>query len=432
MRWVHRVMTGAAFAGTAAFMAHGVKAQSLVVKDLPDTRIDLPFETVLSRAHPDFDPIGYQAGPWRLNAGVDLRTAYDSNPAALPTGGKDDGVIEVAPAAELTGNWGDHGVRVSVDSALGFYLDDTQQDYRNVDSSLYGYIQTAENQQLNAQFRYRRMRQPRDDPDDDLLARTPVYSIPEATLSYTSDVGRLRYRVQGRYTWMRVGDSQFGNGLTRSNADRDRNVATLGATVSYGKGDWPRFYVSTLVARNAYVLPVDRSGFDRDGWQVTALAGVQLPLGPLVALDAAAGVSHYSFSSNALPDRSKMAFRANLAWSATPLLTVNLRAERMTGPTSLIGAQLLTRTDYRVGADYELLRNLLVHAEFGGSRRSYTGLTRRDTVIQGELTFRYMFNNAVGLEAGYNFRSRSVNRVPGNPDLDFNRHRMFLGLSWQL
>jgi hypothetical protein len=431
MGWTNRLASGVAVAGSAFTLASPTLAQSLLTRDLPIApALELPFETVLSRVRPSFDPVGVQAGPWRVDAAVDLRMAYDSNPAADSAGGSSDGLAEIAPRFQARANFGASGVDIVADSALGFFLDETTENYKNLNAAATGFVEVAQATRVSLQALYIRNKQARDAPDDESAIRAPVIEFPRLRARFARESGLIQGFVTAGYGWYRVGDSRRLTGVVQSNADRDRNIFDVSSELSIGRGDYPRGYVFLGYEDHAYRQLFDRSNLNRDAHVLTGMVGARVPLGSLVLFDAAVGANRMTFADDQLGHDTKLAVRGTITWTATPLMTVTLSTQKRLAPTSILNAFYVDRWDYGVAVDYEILRDLIGRVELSRSERDYKSIARSDSVTLGGLRLNYLVNNRFRLEAGYDYRKRSIDNVTVNTG--FDRHRLFLGASWQL
>jgi hypothetical protein len=69
-----------------------------------------------------------------------------------------------------------------------------------------------------------------------------------------------------------------------------------------------------------------------------------------------------------------------------------------------------TRGEVRV--DHELLRNLIFSGSMGYENQEFTGGLRNDDILRGAVSGRYMINNNIHLDAGWEFVDRTSSDVP--------------------
>ena len=101
-----------------------------------------------------------------------------------------------------------------------------------------------------------------------------------------------------------------------------------------------------------------------------------------------------------------------LKWFPTMLTNVTLDGGRSIEETTVDGAASLVSTRGEVRVDHELLRNLIFSGSMGYENQEFTGGLRNDDILRGAVSGRYMINNNIHLDAGWEFVDRTSSDVP--------------------
>ena len=86
------------------------------------------------------------------------------------------------------------------------------------------------------------------------------------------------------------------------------------------------------------------------------------------------------------------------------------------------------RSSAAVGINHELLRNLILSADFLGTRDDFRGTTREDEILDFSIGAQYLINRRVTAEVGL----QAVERDSDLAAFDFDRNRIFFRLVGRL
>ena len=150
-------------------------------------------------------------------------------------------------------------------------------------------------------------------------------------------------------------------------------------------------FVRPSFEKRVYDLDTGRAaGRDAQGYKLDG--GVSLLLTRLITGEAYLGYINYDVEGINFPDLSGINFGAQLRWYPSELITVHLNASRTPNATTITGASVGDDHYVEVGADYEVLRNVILQGSVAYTDSLFRGTTRRDKDFGTLLGLRYLMN----------------------------------------
>jgi uncharacterized protein (PEP-CTERM system associated) len=99
-------------------------------------------------------------------------------------------------------------------------------------------------------------------------------------------------------------------------------------------------------------------------------------------------------------------FGSQLDWYVTELMTVHLSTARILTDTTIAGASDEDQRTIQASVDYELLRNLILQADFGYENDIFDGIPRRDHIATFGFGGKYLLDRRIGLYMHYDHGGR--------------------------
>jgi uncharacterized protein (PEP-CTERM system associated) len=99
-------------------------------------------------------------------------------------------------------------------------------------------------------------------------------------------------------------------------------------------------------------------------------------------------------------------FGSQIDWFVTELMTVHLSTARILTDTTIAGASSEDQRTIQVSADYELLRNLILQANFGYENDVFDGTSRTDHLTSFGLGAKYLLDRRLSFYAHYDHGGR--------------------------
>lgn len=388
-----------------------------------------PNVPVQNRPRPEFDPLGIRAGGFLIFPRLTVAETYDSNVFAEPDEEEDDLITVIEPVVEVRSNFPRHELGFEAGAEIGFFAEETDENYQNYFVSTGGTLDVTRNAALSADIGYARDHESRESPESPDAAEEPT-PIDEynAQLSFRQVFNRLNYRLLGAAGFSDFQDVDAIAGGEINQDDRDRFEYDARLRVGYLVS--PRFNLFTegLYTLTDYQVQEDDAGFDRDSQGFGVNAGVEVDLTAILFGEVFGGYRFETFDDNAFDDVSGFWFGAGLTWNVTDLTTIELVGERDVEATTQAGAGGDLATDIRLEVTHELLRNLLLNGFAGYSRDEFEGIDRTDNTYLAGAGAEYLVNRYLSVELGYRFSDRDSDV----DDEEFTRHIVSLGLTGRL
>lgn len=358
-------------------------------------------ETVLTRPRPEVDPLGIRMRSFLLFPTLNVSEEYDDNIFATDNHTTDDLITVIAPRLSLESDWSRHALRFGGGIESGLHADNQNQNYLDGDATLDGRLDISRNSALTAGIGYAHKHELPENPDTNVTNQTNDYDVYNAVTRYENRFGRFRATADGsfdRFEYRNQGDQQdnnikdhfgYGGGLR------------LGYEVTRGYEAFGR--VSST--RTDYDT---ESGGYNDSYGIQTVFGVALDLGGVLFGDVFAGYLGEFFDKSGVSSINAPTFGGSLTWNVTTLTTLTAVVTRTVAATTESGATSYVRTNGTLAVDHELLRNLLLNANFLVENYDYDGSSREDYVFGGGVGARYLMNRNFYATLGYEYRTRSA------------------------
>jgi len=109
-----------------------------------------PGQTVMTRARPDYDPVGVPVRSFRLYPELAVSAAYDSNIFATRDNEVDDHGYIVAPTLLLQSDWTRHNLETGASLQSVYYSDYSEQDFTDYDIWAAGGLEVGSSSRFGA------------------------------------------------------------------------------------------------------------------------------------------------------------------------------------------------------------------------------------------------------------------------------------------
>jgi len=238
---------------------------------------------------------------------------------------------------------------------------------------------------------------------------------------------RFGIQLGASYDRFRFDPTRLAGGGSFSNDDRDEGQYDAFAKASYEFSPGYAVFLRGSFDDENFERALDRDGVNRDSQRYQADIGAEFFATRLVRGEIFAGYVNQRFK-DPLPDVSTVDYGASLDWFATELMTFHLRVARVLNDTTITGASVSDDQTASLGLDYELLRNVLVHAGADYTHSKFRGTSRVDELMGAGISADYLINEYLAAHAGYRFLHRNSS-VPGE---DFDDNTFLAGLRFQL
>jgi hypothetical protein len=281
---------------------------------------------------------------------------------------------------------------------------------------------------IDGEVGYAVLHEPRYSANEPGAAGGPTqYAQFHAAGSILHQPNRFGIQIGGSYDRLRFDRTKLLGGGSVSNDDRDEEQYNVSARVQYQYAPGAAVFLRGSFDDQNFVLDADRFGVNRDSQRWRADIGASFFATRLIRGEIFAGYVEQRFN-NPLPDVQGFDYGAQLEWYVSPMLTLNLRLARVLNDTTIDGASVSDDQMARVGFDYELLRNVIVHGAVDYMHSKFRGTDRSDELMGAGVSVDYLINEYLAAHAGYRYLRRTSN-VAGE---DFDDNVFMAGLRFQL
>lgn len=381
-------------------------------------------ESVLDRPRPDYDAAPIEIGSFELFPTLELGETYDDNIFAANTNERDDAVGTFRPIVTLFSNWGRHALSLTTFGDINYFSEHPDENYNNAVVDVNGRYDIANQIWLAGRAGYQHLSESRGSPNDVGGSEPTTFNVANGGATFYRGVGKLRLNADYDFRQFDYNDTPSTAGDI-DNSGRNRDEHVMGAMLKYDAGGNVQPYL-----RGSYNIRDYDSNptHDSDGWQ--SVLGVTIDFGGITSLDLFGGwmVQYYDdFGTKEVISSPKIGGR--LDWNVTGKTTVVLEADRSIEETTVTGFNSYYSTGGSLTVTHELLRNVLLEANYGYSRYDFNGLDKRhDNDMTAGLGARYLINRSLYTDLLYSW-SNSDSSVD---DSDYTRNMVTLRLGVRL
>jgi len=382
---------------------------------------------VLDRARPEYDAAGLLVGSFLLFPTFVAGVSDDDNIFRSPGATVSDVFWTFSPRLDLRSQWSQDILQIysqADDYKYARHDDESRTNWIVGGASEVG---IAPGTVVDAHASYFETHESRGSPDISTAALSPTaFSLLHTDVSILNQPGPLGLSAGVSFD-RHVYDptTLIGGGLV-DNTDRNSNIVE-----PYGKVSYETETGSSIFARASYNtrdfdLQFDRNGFQHssDGYRLDA--GLQTQLSPLIKGTMFIGYLQQNFKAP-LHSVSGFDFGSQIDWYVTELMTVHLSTARILTDTTIAGASSEDQRTIQVSADYELLRNLILQANFGYENDTFDGTSRTDHLTSFGLGAKYLLDRRLSFYAHYDHGGRDSTAGGGN----FSDNLVSAGISLQ-
>jgi hypothetical protein len=386
-------------------------------------------ETVSGRSRPEYDPLGVRLGGFLLFPQLGLYEAFNDNIFATNDDEKSDFITNIVPVLSLQSDWSRHAIGLAAGANSAKYADFTRQDYTDYFVNFNGRVDITGDSALFLGGGYAERHDLPGDPNaaDDVREPTP-YNILNGFGRYTQTFGRFRATLDSTIDRFTYEDDVLRDGDRRSNAEDDRTVYAGGVRVGYEVMPDYEAFVRASGNHRSYDKDDNIGIIDRSSTGYSTVAGLALDLGGILFGELYIGYLEQIYESDQFDAISGLDAGGSLTWNVTTLTTITARASRQINDTTQRNVSGILTTSGGLDVDHELLRNLILNANFAVVNDQYESIDRDDDFYIAGLGGRYLFTRNFSGTLGYRF----VQRDSSADDLDYTRNVVRIGVQAQL
>jgi hypothetical protein len=345
----------------------------------------LPQRTLPMAESDPYAALGIRAGSFLLLPSLDLSGAYSSNPEHVP-GGPPSFYAVAAPELQVRSDWSNHSLTADIAGSYTQYGADLVPSLNVpfLNSKIDGRIDVTRDTQINLEARALINT---DNPGSPNL-RSPNLQAALAKLPLNFDVGdtigvaqqfnRLSVSFKGTFDRATYDASQFTDGTTSSNGDRNFDQWAGITRIGYEIDPSMKPFVEVQADERIHDEQFDRNGLERDSVGVSALLGTAVNLFGTLTGEMAAGYVDRKYQDPTLPNVTGVIANGALIWQPTGLTTAKLAASSQVYETVLDDASGELSRDVSLEVDHAFRTWLIGIARGGYGNDNYVGVPISD------------------------------------------------------
>ncbi len=337
-----------------------------------------------------FAQLGVRAGAFLVSPAVEVYGGYDTNPARTP-GGRPSAFVTVSPELIAKSDWQRHEVTATLRGSYTAYGQTPELDRPSADGKITGRLDVTRDTAIIGEGTLVVGTDNPGSPNVQAgLARFPIFTTLGSSLGVQQRFNRIEVTAKGTAERTEFQDSQFTDGTTGSNADRDFNRYAAILRTSYDLMPGIKPFVEASIDTRNHDLQFDRFGVQRDstGWYVKG--GSSFAFARMLTGEFSVGYLERDYKDPSLQPLHGFLFDASLIYSLSAITNIKLTAATVAGETTVPGtAGILTRSA-GVEVEHAFRRWLIGAVKFNYGNDDYVGSSRKDDkfAISGLITYK--------------------------------------------
>ena len=385
-----------------------------VLADDPDTGSNAE---VLTRARPEYDARGVRVGSFFMYPSLTAGLGYTDN-VFNDASNTTDYFYSIAPQVKLQSSWSRHELTLTAGSRSYWFSNQASENRTDLNFDASARLDVARGSELKANAHYLDLHEPRGTDvtgglgPNDSSEPTP-YTRTGFGLEFDQTLNRVRLSLGGSVDEYDFSDVISVDGLTTfNNDDRDRTVTEVFAKVATEVSEDTAVFLRGRIEEHDFKAATDDQGFNRDSSGLGLDGGLEFQMSHMLVGELFAGYTTRSYDDPAFAETSSLAFGAGLKWFPSMLTTISVDGARSIEDTSVGTASGYISTRGEVGIDHELLRNVILSGRLGYENAEYQEITRNDDILHGSFGGRFLINNNLHFDAGWEFTNRDSSDAP--------------------
>jgi hypothetical protein len=368
-----------------------------------------------------YDPLGIRAGGFLIYPSLSVSEVYNDNVYAVDNNTDDDLITVLQPEVRAESTFSRHRLGLTVGSEIAFHVNEEDEDYQDYVISGDGQLDITRQNFITGEALFARDHRERDDPEDegDREELTEVYRY-GGDIAFTQLFNRLNFTL---------GAGALRSAYTEAE-DADEDEVTYNARLRTGYFVSPR--INTFIEGRYTVERRDREedfeGVERDSQGWGAGVGAAVDFTDLLVGEFSVGYRRQYFEEEDFDEEDGIGYDIDLVWTPTLLTTVTASGGGDFRPTTEEEAEANFRSTIGLGVEHELLRNVILAADFAYNRDEFSGIDRTDDTITAGAGVSYLINRNFSVDAGYNYTTRWSD----DEDEEFDRNLVRIGVTGRL
>jgi hypothetical protein len=374
-----------------------------------------------------FAQLGGHAGTFILRPAIETTAGFDTNPARTPNG-RASSFVTVSPELVARSDWARHEVTANLRGSYTAYDKTPELDRPSFDGKVTGRVDITRDQRFDLEGRLIVGTDNPGSPNVQAgLTRFPIYTTLGGTFGYTHRFNRVEVTTKGTVDRTLYEQSQFTDGTTASNDDRNYNRYGGSVRTSYDLMPGLKPFVEGSMDTREHDLAFDRAGLQRDSIGWTLKGGTTFEFSRKLTGEVGIGWIERHYKDPSLQALNGFLFDASLTYGMSALTNIKLTAQTVAGETTVAGtAGTLTRN---VGFEVEhaFRRWLIAAVKVNYGLDDYIGSNRKDDRYSVSAALTYKLNRMAQIKG--EFRQEWSHST--QPGVDYTASVFLLGARLQ-
>ena len=351
---------------------------------------------VLSRPRPGLNPTGISVGGFDVFPSLEGSVAYDDNVYETRHDRVTSPILTASPGVVAQSTWGRNALDLDASGTFERFTSRPTENNNRYRLDADGRLDALDSFQLNASAHYFGSIEARGTAGDLFSAGEPIhFRNGGGTFGLTAALAKVHLTAAGEvdridYSNVRIGTADL------SQSYRNRLYTAGRVSIAYSVSPSIQPFVQGSVEHEIYDQVDWLNSTDR-----VVLGGLDISLTKLLTGRVGVGYRWRDYQNPIYRDSRGLTYDVGLVWNPRTLLSVTLDAQKAIDESPDLVSSGIVRNQGSVGADYELLRNLLLHADVTYAVERYRGLDRTDHRTTANLGVTYLADQFARLRLRY-------------------------------
>jgi hypothetical protein len=380
---------------------------------------------VKNRQQPGYEPVGIRAGSWMFSPALTFGGFYDSNVFSTNTNKRSDIASVIEPSLRAHTLWEQHGIDITLDTQSTTYNQNSGLDQTNASLKGNAWYDISHDFAVLTSFQIAHLNEGVGTLSSPANAVQPTpYDLLSGDVTLRKEFNRLTASVGFRTDSYDYQSTRAQDGAIINQDSRDGQIYTLHGRIDYAISSAFGWFAG-VEGNERDIRGLPGQPLDSQGYR--ALSGITVALGNLITGEFGAGFVQQRFVDPTIGTIEGPSYRARLTWSPTRLLDIHFNAEQTVTETADTSSVGVLANAVQVGADYELLRNVVLSASGGYETDKFFGQLRTDRVTTTDARVKYMLNRFAAISVFHQY----TNRNSDIPAFSYDKHQVGINVTAQ-
>ena len=369
-------------------------------------------------------PMGVRAGSFLVIPKVELVETYNDNIYATENNEESDFITSVKPEVSVRSNWNRHALNAKAGAEVRKFASNGDEDETNYNVAMDGRVDVLRDTSIGGGVSYSKDHEDRGNPNTIGNPSEPVeYTTKIARVGAYRGLGRANARFDSEVKKLEYADGTSNGGTPINNSVRDRNEYTQTLRLGYQIDSRFEAFVKGALDSRVY----DNKSVARSSHGETYVAGTSFDISGKTRGEVYAGMTSRNYTGAGRTDFEEPVWGGKVTWNASDLTSVIASIDRTIEETTVTGASGFLNTDYRVGVEHAVTRDILLKGNVGYLQAEYDGTTanREDETYTAGLGLDYYLGRCLKAGVGYQYTNRESSATGG----DYARNAVMLRLT---